>query len=212
MFPLLNREGPNTLELFQIWLNLPRKSKFASPYFSMIWKDQIPVWESNGVQIRLVAGKMGDIQAPEPPPDSWAADPASDLHIGLIRMEPGSEFELPAAASGSTRRLFLFEGEEVMLGGLPLQKGKGAQLPESAIRVRNSGGTARLLWLQGRPIGEPVAKYGPFVMNEPHEIEQALENFRMTRFGGWPWRHQDPVHEAESGRFARYPDGREEIP
>lgn len=212
MFPLLDREGPNTLELFQIWLNLPRKSKFASPYFSMIWKDQIPVWEGNGVQIRLVAGSMGEVQAPAPPPDSWAADPASDVHIGLIQMQPGSEFEMPRAASGSKRSLFLFEGDEVFLGEQPLMKGQGAQWPESAMRVRCGQEPARLLWLQGRPIGEPVAKYGPFVMNEPHEIEQALEKFRITRFGGWPWRHQDPVHEAASGRFARYPDGREETP
>ena len=212
MFPLLNREGPNTLELFQIWLNLPRKSKFASPYFSMIWKEQIPVWESNGVQICLVAGSMGEVQAPVPPPDSWAADPGSDVHIGLISMQPGSEFVLPGAAPGSNRSLFLFEGEEVFPGEQPLKKGQGAQLPEGAVKVRCGQESARLLWLQGRPIGEPVAKYGPFVMNEPHEIEKALEKFRITRFGGWPWRHQDPVHEAASGRFARYPDGREETP
>ncbi|HSR59739.1 MAG TPA: pirin family protein [Robiginitalea sp.] len=212
MFPLLDREGPNTLELFQIWLNLPRRSKSASPYFSMIWKEQIPVWKGNGVQISLVAGSLGDVRAPEPPPDSWAHDPESDVHIGLISMGPGAAFELPATAPGSNRYLFLFEGEEVFLEEEPLKKGQGAELPESAFQLRNGKAPARLLWLQGRPIGEPVARYGPFVMNEPPEIDRVLENFRNTRFGGWPWRHQDPVHERGAGRFAQFPDGRRETP
>ena len=127
-------------------------------------------------------------------------------------MNPGSEFELPPAATGSKRSLFLFEGDEVFLNGDTLKKDHGAALPESAIRVRCGQVPARMLWLQGKPIGEPVAKYGPFVMNEPHEIEQALDNFRATRFGGWPWRHQDPVHEAAQGRFAQFPDGTRMVP
>lgn len=212
MFPLLNREGANTLELFQIWLNLPRKSKFAAPHFRMIWKDEVPVWKQEGVQIRLIAGSLGAFSAPSPPPDSWASEPGADVHIGLISLQPNAAFNLPEAKAGSHRRLFLFEGEAVSLQGQALIKGQGAELPVAALEVRNSNTPARLLWLQGRPIGEPVAKYGPFVMNEPAEIEQALENFRNTRFGGWPWRHQDPVHQRGAGRFAQYPDGRRETP
>ncbi len=207
MFPLLNREGPNTLELFQIWLNLPRKSKFAAPHFSMLWKEQIPVWTDAGVQVRLIAGRLGNIQAPSPPPDSWASDAEADVHIGLISLQPGAHFVLPEAPAGSNRRLFLFEGSEVVLQDQSLKKGQGAVMPASPLEVHNTGTLARLLWLQGRPIGEPVAQYGPFVMNEAAEIDRALENFRNTRFGGWPWRHQDPVHDRGEGRFAQFPDG-----
>ncbi len=67
-----------------------------------------------------------------------------------------------------------------------------------------------ILMLQGRPIGEPVAQYGPFVMNEQHEIEQAFADYRETGFGGWPWMRDDPVHAADRGRFARHAGGREE--
>lgn len=212
MFPLLDREGPNTLELFQIWLNLPRKSKFAAPHFRMIWKEQVPVLKGEGVHIRLYAGSLGSVTAPAPPPDSWAGEAAADVHIGLIELGPGAQFTLPGASAGSRRRLFLFEGEEVVLQGQSLQNLQGAEVPGSPVEIRNSESPARMLWLQGRPIGEPVAQYGPFVMNEAAEIERALENFRNTRFGGWPWRHQDPVHDREEGRFARYPDGRRETP
>ena len=70
-------------------------------------------------------------------------------------------------------------------------------------------GLAAVLWLmlQGRPIGEPVAQYGPFVMNTRSEIEQAFEDYRRTEFGGWPWQGPDPVHAREKGRFALHADG-----
>jgi hypothetical protein len=64
--------------------------------------------------------------------------------------------------------------------------------------------------LQGRPIGEPVAQYGPFVMNDRAGIERAFADYRRTGFGGWPWPVDDPVHAREAGRFAKHADGRVE--
>ena len=67
-------------------------------------------------------------------------------------------------------------------------------------------GTGAVL-LEGVPIGEPVAQYGPFVMNSRAELQQAFEDYRQTQFGGWPWPEQGPAHAREESRFARYPDG-----
>ena len=64
--------------------------------------------------------------------------------------------------------------------------------------------------MQGRPIGETVAQYGPFVMNTQQEIMQAMQDYRRTQFGGWPWKDNDPVHGAENRRFARYPGATED--
>lgn len=86
MFPLLNDDKENPLELFQIWLNLPAKSKRVEPHFKMLWADTVPVYESkddNGksVYVDIVAGELHGVKAPAPAPDSWAADPANEVAI-----------------------------------------------------------------------------------------------------------------------------------
>lgn len=82
------------------------------------------------------------------------------------------------------------------------------QFQGGPVSLINGPETAELLLLQGRPIGEPVVQYGPFVMNTNLEIQQTLQDYRRTGFGGWPWPDNAPLHPAQSGCFARYPDGR----
>ena len=84
--------------------------------------------------------------------------------------------------------------------------------PPDALVVAGNDSESELLLLRGRPIGDPVAHHGPFVMNAPHEIEQAIVDYRRTGFGGWPWGSDGPVHPREDGRFAIHADGRREDP
>ena len=217
MFPLINRTEPNPVELFQIWLNLPRSNKFVVPHYKMLWAEAIPqvkIEDDQGcsTSITLIAGQLGETRAPAPAPDSWAADPANELAIWLIDMEPGAGWTLPAANQPLNRTLYFYEGGSLTIAGAELSANHAAELLAGAdVIVKNGSAPARLVLLQSRPIVEPVVQYGPFVMNTEAEIRQAYADFRRTGFGGWPWDRSDPVHGLR-GRFARYSDGREETP
>ena len=87
----------------------------------------------------------------------------------------------------------------------------GARLDAAAaVRLENEGPPAEFLLLQGRPIGAPVFQMGPFVMNSAEELRQAVDDYRRTHFGGWPWSGPDPVHDRADGRFALHADGKVE--
>jgi redox-sensitive bicupin YhaK (pirin superfamily) len=211
MFPLLNQDAENPLELFQIWLNLPAKSKQADPHFKMLWHEEIPKIEIEGGSLRLIAGKWEESQALNSPPDSWASEEGAEVRIADIRLAAGAQLRLPkgSQAQGS---LFLFEGDSALINGKSIEKNQGIHFDQgSAVEIKASG-ELRLLLLQGSPIGEAVVQQGPFVTNSPEEMQKAFENYRLTQFGGWPWRHADPVHQASEGRFALYPDGSKENP
>jgi quercetin 2,3-dioxygenase len=216
MFPLLERERENPLELFQIWLNLPASDKLVDPYFTMFWDDQIPRLrrvddDGRAVEVSVIAGRLDAIDALAPPPNSWAARAESDVAIWHIHLEPGATWTLPAAAGPDTNRaLYVFEGGSLRVADTDLAVDTAAVLrPDVDVTLVAGGQATDALLLQGRPIGEPVAQYGPFVMNTRDEIVKAFDDYRSTQFGGWPWDADAPVH-ADKGRFARHVDGRME--
>ena len=218
MFPLLDLAAPNPLELFQIWLNLPAADKMVAPHFSMLWNEAIPrhvIEDAAGrtTEIAVVAGDLGDVAAPAPPPHSWAARPDSDLAIWTIRMAPGARWALPPAQPGSNRTLYCFRGRGLQVAGqeMPAKSSAGLR-PDHEVPLEAGAEATQLLLLQGRPIGEPVVQYGPFVMNSRPEIQQAFADYQRTQFGGWPWPADDPVHPRDEGRFAIHADGRQERP
>jgi len=216
MFPLVNRDAPNHTELFQIWLNLPRADKMVDPYFTMFWGEQIPrvtLGEPGGPQTRIavVAGRSGEVEPLAPPPNSWASRPQSDIAVWTVEMDPEASWTLPPASPDTNRMLYHFVGEGVRIGDQLVQRGFAARVrPDVVTTVVNQGAPGELLLLQGRPIGEPVAQHGPFVMNTAGEIRQAMIDYHATGFGGWPWTSDAPVHGRDRGRFAIHADGREE--
>ena len=216
MFPLLDRDAPNPLELFQIWLNLPAIAKLADPYFAMLWARDVPVVVARDVhdrvtEVTVIAGELDDHRAPPPPPDSWASHPEADVAIWHLGFEPGAAWVVPPAASDETVRvLYVYAGDVTVDDASVIAPTGVVVRADVAAPVVAGVDGAEVLMLQGHPIGEPVAQYGPFVMNEQPEIAQAFAEYRETGFGGWPWSRDDPVHAAERGRFARHADGREE--
>jgi len=208
MFPLLEKGKENPLELFQIWLNLPKTNKMANPHFKMLWHEDIPIEKKDGVTLKIITGDFENTQAPLPAPDSWAAAKENMVAIWNLHLEPGANFTFPAIPADVHRTLYFYEGDSCVIDSTKIKPNNGIVLNPQEVTVTNNGlETAHFLMLQGKPIEEPVAKYGPFVMNTNEEIQQAMEEYRLTQFGGWPWPYPDNVHERNRGRFAKYPDG-----
>ena len=193
MFPLTDRKSTNPLELFQIWLNLPKSDKMVEPHFVMLWNKDIPAMAIKDLSGRIttvtvVAGTYAGVRPPSPPPHSWASRSTSDVAIWTLRMDPYAEWTLPPAVAGTNRTLFYFRGESLKNGDRNIKSRQSITLrPEEEFRMINGDKESELLLLQGRPIDESVAQYGPFVMNTRQEIEQAFTDYQRTQFGGWPW-------------------------
>jgi redox-sensitive bicupin YhaK (pirin superfamily) len=212
MFPLLDPNGPNTLELFQIWLNLPAKNKLVPPYFTMFWDKDIPRRREAGVEVAVIAGSLDETKPLTPPPDSWGSNPDADLAIWSIALDPGASWTVPPARDARTvRTLHFFAGRGLRAAGRPVDEPSAIQVrADQPVPIQATTDPVEILLLQGRPIAEPVAQYGPFVMNTRAELEQAFDDYRRTQFGGWPFRDNAPVHARDAGKFAKHADGRME--
>jgi quercetin 2,3-dioxygenase len=219
MFPLLSPSEPNPLELFQIWINLPKAEKFVEPHFSMFWERDIPQLSFGAAgapqtEVTVIAGELAGQKAPAPPPHSWASRADSGTAIWTIRMQPGAKWELPAAAlPAAVRSLYFFAGQSLKVDGRELKPPVAAVLKsDRSVQLEAGDSAVDCLLLQARPIAEPVSHYGPFVMNTQAEIREAIADYQRTQFGGWPWPSDAPVHPRSEGRFARHADGRIERP
>jgi quercetin 2,3-dioxygenase len=217
MFPLLKREEENPLEIFQVWLNLPRASKMVKPHIGMLWSEDIPILRENDEEgkttsVNIIAGDLKGIKALNPAPDSWAANPHNSVAIWTIRMQAGGQWLMPSAPGEANRTLYFYKGEGLRVDGEAITSYNLVEVDAGEEILLQAGSEdCYLLMLQGKPLNEPVAQYGPFVMNYQAEIQQAMLDYQRTEFGGWPWPRPDQVHGRNKGRFVLHADGREEI-
>lgn len=217
MFPLLDQEQENPMELFQIWLNLPKKSKMVNAHYKMLWGEDVPKLtfeddKGNSTLVEVIAGQLGEHRAPAPPPDSWGADPANEVAVWNMRLAPNATWTVPVTKEGINRTLYFYEGDQLEISGKSIAPYHAVSVhPNQELTLQAGAEGAKILMLQGRPIQEPVVQHGPFVMNTREEIQQAFTEFQQTRFGGWPWAKYDQVHDPKLGRFAKDGQGKEEI-
>ncbi|KAJ3085667.1 hypothetical protein HK100_008964 [Physocladia obscura] len=208
-FPLLNQSGPNVNRFFQLWINLPAKSKMVEPNQLMHWAETVPRYTSPDAKTRATmwCGSLYGTSALPATKDSWAIDPANDVNIWHITLTPTAKFSLPRAAQGSNRSLYFIEGpsltinEDRKLISKSVVTFENAWDGETLLENPSTDTAVEVLILQGKPIGEPVAQHGPFVMNTREEIVQAFTDYRRTQFGGWPWPEDAMIFPRTKGRF-----------
>lgn len=218
MFPLLNDDSDNPFRLFQIWVNMHSSDKLSVPTYKMLWHEAIPQQDlvdenGNKVILKVILGEYSGVKSQDPLPHSWARDPQHHVGVALLKMDPNTKFTLPAVSETMNRFVYFYEGEDtVIVEGSKIKQHFMADLAgNEEITILNGTGPAKILILEGEPINEPVAAYGPFVMNTEQEIRDAFAEYQQTQFGGWPWgdKETDIVHPKDAGRFASYNFGKE---
>ena len=155
----------------------------VDPHFKMLWNEDIPVIEHKDDQghlttIDVIAGGLESTQAPDPTPNSWAADPQNAVGVFTVKMEANATWTLPKTDLASNRSLFFYKGESLSIDGKRVSVEHAIRIrPDQDIQVQNGPQDAYMLILQGRPINEPVVKHGPFVMNTEEEIRETMKEY-----------------------------------
>ena len=170
-------QNEGLMEGFQLWLNLPAKDKMTEPWYRDIPLEEVPRFTlDNGVTVQVIAGHThgvdGAVQRAHTEP----------LYLDL-EIPAGVTFDQPIPA-GHNAFVYVFRGEAV-IEGKGVSSGRMAILDNApgadGVRIKATAPT-RLLVLAGRPLNEPIAQYGPFVMNTQAELHQAVDDFRAGRF------------------------------
>ncbi|MBX3617928.1 pirin family protein [Nitrosomonas sp.] len=160
---------------FQLWINLPAMHKMDHPEYQEYAAEAFPVVDAPDYQVKVLIGGFADVQSP-------IVDHITDVSYFDVRIHPGKHFQHHLSAQHHSF-LYLFEGDgqlqhqTVALHSLVALNSAGETLDFTAGKKG-----ARLLVVSGKPIGEPVVQYGPFVMNTREEIDQALQDFQSNRF------------------------------
>lgn len=160
---------------FQLWVNLPARDKMGPPKYQEFSPENIPeVNAAEGVRLKVIAGRVGEVVGP-------VQQPATQPLYLDVQLDAGAKFQQPIDA-GHNAFAYVYEGEVEVSGQ---SAGKGELLVLGAgesVAFTGKAANSRLILVAGRPIGEPVARYGPFVMNTQAEIMQAVQDFQAGRF------------------------------
>lgn len=160
---------------FQLWVNLPARDKMTDPRYQEIAPEDVPeVSPGDGSRVRVIAGRFGSAVGP-------IAGIATDPTYLDVSLPAGGRF-LHALPESHNAFVYVFEGA-ARIGAEAVGRSRIAVLSHGErLEVDAAGGPARFILVAGKPLEEPVVKYGPFVMNTAEEIHQAIADFQAGRF------------------------------
>ena len=175
--------------MFQIWLNLPKAKRLAEAHFAMLWSEDIPkerITDENGneTEVTVIAGSLGNSIPVALAPDSWASDPANEVVIWTIKMEPNAKWQIPMAAESSNRTIYFFNGLDFKIGEEQIEIEQIVSLnARKETTTENGNQEDHFLLLQGKSINGSVAQYGPFVMK--YTIRNPTNRQRLSTNTVW---------------------------
>ncbi len=168
------KEG-GTLQMAQLWVNLPKKDKMSPPSYQDIGARQIPSVAVDGGEVRVIAGEYGDTRGP--------AKTFTPVNFWDVRLSGGHEIDLKVPA-GQNTGVVVFEGRASVNGSDEIQDAQMVWLDTNGELVSiKAVEDSKLLLLSGTPLDEPIASHGPFVMNTEAEIHQAIKDYQSGKMG-----------------------------
>ncbi len=179
---IIHSEGPSAeflqtggnFELVQLWVNLPRAHKMTQPKYQHLTKDTMPVLTEEGIEMQLVAGNYKG--------KTGAASTFSPMLAMMVNFEAGARtfYEIPASYNAL---IYVLDGE-IKTNETTVEKLSMVTFDHEGEGIDFEAITkGKLLLLAGEPIQEPLSTYGPFVMNYPAELKQAIEDYELGRMG-----------------------------
>jgi hypothetical protein len=163
---------------FQLWLNLPARDKMTEPNYQEFGPDKLPVVERAGVNVKVIAGQVDGTVGP-------VRQPATDPTYLDLRIDAGAAFTLPLPV-GHSAFIYVYEGSAAVGTGRDAAVIEAQELAVlgdgSEVRLEGRAVRTRAILVAGRPLREPVARYGPFVMNTREEIMQAFSDYQTGKF------------------------------
>ena len=163
---------------FQLWLNLPARDKMTEPNYQEFGPDALPVVERAGVSVKVIAGAVDGTVGP-------VRQPATDPIYLDVRIDAGAAFTSPLPA-GHSAFIYVYEGSAAVGVGRDAAVIEAQELAVlgdgNEVRLEGRAARTRAILVAGRPLREPVARYGPFVMNTREEIMQAFSDYQTGKF------------------------------
>ena len=212
MYPLADQENRNPNDITQIMLNLPNEMKNGENSVNTVWAQDVKTASGDGWTTKVICGSFGDESATSPSGLSWSH---GDNGVRIVRfaMEPGSKLEIDPAVEGASRNLYFVSGKDATVMGVPVEAENRVKILENREISIENGGEPSVFWLlEGRPIGQKMASFGPVYLPTLKEVRAGLDEIRLNEYDEWQWGVIDRAQPVGTGRFIRYPDGTEMRP
>jgi hypothetical protein len=212
MYPLLDQENDNPVHITQIAINLPLERKNRENRVNNVWSENIPVFENDSYKVTLYCGEY-EGQSIYSPNEGSYAKAENSVRIMKVELQPGAVFKLDRVPADVNRNIFFVSGASADMDGTVVKPNLRFKMKQSVNTVITNGEEPAEFWiLEGKPIDEKQARFGPVILKDLKEVRAGMDEIRIKEFQEWPWEIMDRTNPIDMGRELHRKDGTVETP
>lgn len=212
MYPLLDQENENPVQITQVVINLPLERKNKENRVNNIWAEQIPEVSGEGYKVTVYCGEYGGRSIYSPNEGSWAVK-ENGVRILRIELEPGASLSFEPASEGIVRNVYQTEGKGSKMDGVEIREGTRLKIKPNSGFTMEAGKEPAFFWLlEGKPIDQKMAQFGPVILENLDDVREAMDDIRKNEFQIWQWGVMDVTNPLDMGRELHRSDESVEYP